>query len=162
MLREVISESLIQLNVDAVDRDDAIRKAAEPLLKENKIKLSYIDAIIKSINEAGPYFVLLPHIALPHARPEDGAIENAIGITTLKTPIEFGSSNNDPVKYLFTLSAKNDGKHLDALATLAELFEDPKFLNMVDQATKPKEVMDYILMNINRKEDENVQSVSSL
>lgn len=147
MLTEILSESLIQLKVEATDREDAIRKAAYPLLKSNKVKSSYVDAIIQSINEAGPYFVLLPHIALPHARPEDGAIENAIGITTLKTPIKFGSSHNDPVKYIFTLSAINDGEHLQGLATLAELFEDKKFLNLLEQATLPNEIMDYILVN---------------
>ena len=67
-----------------------------------------------------------------------------IGIATLATPVEFGSEANDPVKYLFCLSARNNTEHLDALADLAERLEDQEFFKMLDQATDPKEVLDYL------------------
>ena len=60
------------------------------------------------------------------------------------TPVEFGSEANDPVKYLFCLSARNNTEHLDALADLAERLEDQEFFKMLDQATDPKEVLDYL------------------
>ena len=43
---------------------------------------SYIDDIIVGAKESGPYFVLAQHVALPHARPEAGALESAIGVAT--------------------------------------------------------------------------------
>ena len=92
----------------------------------------------------GPYIVLTKHVALPHARPESGALESAIGIATLKTPVEFGNEDNDPVKYLFSLSAKDSSEHLGALADLAVLFEDKAFFELLDRTTDPKEIMDYI------------------
>lgn len=82
-----------------------------------------------------------------HCRTQDreaGALESAIGVATLATPVEFGSEANDPVKYLFCLSARNNTEHLDALADLAERLEDQEFFKMLDQATDPKEVLDYL------------------
>ena len=144
MLKDFLSEELILLNIDASDWEDAIRKAAQPLVAEKKVTESYVDDIIVGVKNNGPYIVLTEHVALPHARPESGALESAIGVATLKTPVEFGNEANDPVKYLFTLSAKDSSQHLSALSELAGLFEDKEFFNLLDNSNNPKEIMEYI------------------
>ena len=144
MLKDLTNEKLIRLGIEAKDWEDAIRKAAQPLLHEHKIKQSYIDDMIAGIKEVGPYIVLAKHIALPHARPEAGALESAIGVATLKEPVVFGNEANDPVKYLFCLSAKDDMEHLQALAQLAELFEDQAFFELLDRTDDPQEIIAYI------------------
>lgn len=144
MLKDLTNEKLIKLHIQAKDWEDAVRKSAQPLIDEAKVKPAYVDDMIQGVKENGPYIVLTKHVALPHARPEAGAIESAIGIATLETPIEFGSEANDPVKYLFCLSAKDNMEHLNALAELAELFEDQEFFNLLDHAQDAKEIMDYI------------------
>lgn len=139
-----MNEELILLNINASDWEDAIRKAAQPLVDEKKVTESYVDDIIVGVKNNGPYIVLTEHVALPHARPESGALESAIGVATLKTPVEFGNEANDPVKYLFTLSAKDSSQHLSALSELAGLFEDKGFFNLLDNSNNPKEIMEYI------------------
>ena len=126
-----------------------MRKAAQPLVDEGKVKTSYVDDIIKGVKEMGPYIVLTKHVALPHARPESGALESAIGIATLKTPVEFGNEDNDPVKYLFSLSAKDSSEHLGALADLAVLFEVRLSLNSLTVRQTPKKL--WIILS--RKEE---------
>lgn len=144
MLKDLTSEKLVRLRIQAKDWEDAIRKSAQVLIDEGKVKQSYVDDMICGVKEAGPYIVLTKNVALPHARPEAGALESAIGIATLANPIEFGSEANDPVKYLFCLSAKDNMEHLAALAELAELFEDQTFFKLLDEAKDAKEIMDYI------------------
>lgn len=144
MLNKLTDLSLIQLNVEATDWQDAIRKAAAPLVEHGKVKPSYVDGIIEGVIENGPYIVITTHVALPHARPEAGAIESAIGITTLNEPVVFGNKDNDPVKYLFTLSATDNTKHLGALADLAGLFEKKDFFELLDSAKNAQEIMDYL------------------
>ncbi len=145
MLVDLTSKELIQLNVQADDWMDAVRKAAKPLVDAGKITEAYIQAIIDSAKEAGPYFVITPHVALPHARPEAGVLESAIGITVLESPVEFGNEANDPVKYLFTLSATDNEKHLSGLADLAELLEDEAFFSCLDNAKEADDVVNYII-----------------
>lgn len=144
MLKDMVSENLINLKIEATDWQDAICKAAKPLVEANKIKESYVDGIIRAVHEMGPYFVLTKHVALAHSRPEDGVIEGAIGIATLATPIEFGNQDNDPVKYIFTLSAVDNNAHLSALSDLAGLLEQQEFYDLLDQSKCPKEILDYI------------------
>lgn len=144
LLDNMCELSLIRLNIEAEDWQDAIRKAATPLVEEHKIKESYVDEIINGVIETGPYIVITKHVALPHARPECGALESAIGIATLKHPVKFGNKDNDPVKYLFTLSATDNMKHLNGLAQLAELFEQQEFFKLLDEATSAEEIMNYL------------------
>ena len=61
MLKDLTSENLIRLNIEATDWEDAVRKAAQPLLEAGKVKQSYIDDIIVGAKESGPYFVLARH-----------------------------------------------------------------------------------------------------
>ena len=144
MLSKIINENLIRLKVKANDWEDAVRKSASALLENNKITASYIDAMINTAKEVGPYIVITKHVALPHARPEAGAKEIAIGIATLECPVEFGNAANDPVKYVFSLSAIDQNTHLQAMAELAELLDKEEFYNVLDKAESAEEIMDYI------------------
>lgn len=144
MLKDLTNAGLIRLNIQAENWEDAVRKAAQPFLDQNKVRRSYVEDIISGAKESGPYFVIAKHVALPHARPEAGALDSAIGIATLKPPVAFGSEANDPVKYLFCLSAKDSAAHLDALADLAERLEDEEFFRMLDEAENAEEVIAYL------------------
>lgn len=144
MLLDLTNENLVRLGIEAVDWKDAIRQAAAPLLEAGKITAGYIDEIIHGVEEIGPYIVLTKHVALPHARPEAGALESAIGIATLKTPVKFGNRDNDPVKYMFCLSARDNESHIQALGELTELLSRPDFYALLDKADTAKEVIQYI------------------
>lgn len=144
MLSEITSQDFIQLNVEAKDWKEAISKSARVMVENGKITDDYIQAMIKNTEENGPYIVITEHVALPHARPEDGALETAIGITTLKNPVVFGHELNDPVKYIFCLSTVDNNSHLRALAELVELLDDEKFYEVLGQADTSTEIIEYI------------------
>lgn len=144
MLSEIVTKELIQLNVEAVDWKDAIKKSATSLVNHHKITEGYVKAMIDSAEESGPYIVITKHVALPHARPEDGANELAISITTLKRPVEFGNSENDPVKYVFCLSALDNITHLNALSELVGLLGDHAFYKTLEEAKEPSEIINFI------------------
>lgn len=144
MLRDLTDPSLVRLKIQADNWEDAVRKAAAPLVETGRIKESYIDDIIEGVHQYGPYIVLTKNVALPHARPEAGALQDAIGIATLETPVYFGNKDNDPVRYLFCLSATDDMKHLAGLAQLAEFLDDRTFLDMLDQAENASQVMTWL------------------
>ena len=54
MLKDLVNEKLIKLQIEASDWEDAVRKAAQPLVDEGKVKTSYVDDIIKGVKEMGP------------------------------------------------------------------------------------------------------------
>lgn len=144
LLNNILEEELIQLNVKADNWEDAIRKSTLPLVVKNKVTKEYVNKIIEIAKSIGPYIVITKHVALPHAPAEFGANETAIGITTLDRPVNFGNEANDPVKYLFCLSATDNNSHLEALAELVKLLENEDFFKLLDTSNSPKEILSYI------------------
>lgn len=144
MLSPLVQEPFVQLDVVASDWEDAVRTAVAPLVGAGLATQVYVDDIVRGAKELGPYFVLAPRVAMPHARPDRGALGNGIGVVRLAEPVEFGSEANDPVSYLFPLVAADDGGHLQALMSLAELLSDESFYEGLDKAETAGEVLDLI------------------
>jgi len=143
-LFEITAPELIQLNMPAKNWEEAIRLSAASLLKEGRITRNYIDTIIETAKKEGPYMVISKHVALPHARPIDGVEQLGMSISVLKQPILFGSKENDPVKYIFCLAATENNRHLNAMAELVHLLDDPQFYSLLDTCQDPYEVYQYL------------------
>lgn len=124
MLKDIITNNQIQLNQDVKNWQEAIEVSAQPLVKQGFITTKYIDAMINSVKEFGPYIVIGPSIALAHARPEDGANKLGVSITTLKKPVNFGNPENDPVDIIFCLSAVDNYSHLNVMKAIVQLINN--------------------------------------
>ncbi|MDW2020079.1 PTS sugar transporter subunit IIA, partial [Vibrio sp. 704] len=115
MLRELITSDVIRIHSDATDWKDAISKSCEALIENGAIEPSYVEAIYRSHEELGPYYVVGPGMAMPHARPEDGVNRLSLAITVIQNGVNFNSEENDPVKMLVTLAATDSNSHVDAI-----------------------------------------------
>lgn len=144
MIEEIIKEDLIKLHVKADDWKDAIKLSAQPLVEDGIVTKNYVNEIINSVNEYGPYFVIAPHVALAHAPGKAGAKELAMGISVLEPAIPFNNADNDPVSYVFTLSAPDSNSHLKAMQELVELLSDEKFYQVLSNSQKSSEILQYI------------------
>ena len=124
-----------------------MRKAYEPMVQHGYITQNYVEETISSVRIVGPYIVITKHVALPHVKPEAGALSVALGVGVLNHAIEFGNRDNDPVKYIFSLSATDNQTHLCAMAELLELFNKPEFFDMLDSSRDSDTVMAYLRNN---------------
>ncbi len=115
--------------------EDSIREAATPLLKDGSIEASYIDAMIENVLVNGPYIVIAPNIAMPHARCERGALKSAISVLKLNEPVMYPEDME--VKLIICLAAKDQNEHLDAISNLADFFMDD---NKVEKVMHTKNV----------------------
>ena len=66
---------------------DAIKISVLPLEQGGYVKSCYKEGIIENVEKLGPYIIIAEHIALPHARPEQGTIETQISITLFRQDI---------------------------------------------------------------------------
>ena len=112
---------------------DAITKAVTPLVEHGFVEARYIQSIIDNTRQYGPYYVLAPELALPHARPEQGVLKKQIGVTLLRHPVKFSEDGYD-VRLLITLAASDSQSHLEALQTLSEIMI-PKIPNKTQKNT---------------------------
>ncbi len=135
MLKELIKNKIYI--VDSLDSwEDAVKKGAELLLENKCIEPRYVDCIIKNIKETGPYIVLGDGMAMSHARPEDGVIENGITLLKIKNGVDFFDEKNR-VFLLFTLAAEDNEQHQDLMGEIADLLNESEKIKriMYDELT---------------------------
>lgn len=121
MIQDILEDHKIQITSKKMDWKDSIRFGAKPLLDEESITEQYIDEMIHNVEEYGPYIVIAPHMALAHARPEDGAKNLDLSLTIFKNPVSFGESDDQKVSVMFCLSAIDSFSHLNIMKSLVNL-----------------------------------------
>ncbi|MET3697057.1 PTS system IIA component (L-Asc family) [Bacillus oleivorans] len=139
-----LTEGLIELNVEVVDAEEAIRIAGQLLVDEGLAEERYVDGMVKGYKEVGPYIVVAPGIAFPHARPEFGAKKKGVSIVRLSHPIPFGHPTSDPISLVCALCGTDSTSHIEMLQALAELLRDEEKLHTILNASTKKEILDLI------------------
>lgn len=131
-----LEKDLIVLDEEVEGANGAIEASGDILVKEGVIEASYIEAMKAAYAKNGPYFVLAPHIAIPHARPEDGVNEASVSLVRLKEPVVFGHEMNDPVQLVFCLGASSNEEHLLLLRKLTTLLNSQANINVLLEGNK--------------------------
>ncbi len=144
MLEQFLPKSRIQIVERINSWQDAVRLCAKPLLDEGIIETRYVDNIFRIYEKVGPYFVIAPRIAMPHARPEEGANETGFSLLVVSSGVNFYSKENDPVSLIIMLSAKDNTEHLSALASVAEILSDDANIERLTNAKTADEIFTFI------------------
>ena len=144
MLKDLIHEETIQFASHATDWKEAIQTAAKPYSQTNRLRTAYVDAMIRSVEELGPYVVIAPGIAIPHARPEAGVNEVGMSLLRLDKAVPFSEKEKHQVKLLIVLAAVDQETHLEALAQLSELLSEEENLATIYGATDKEEIINLV------------------
>lgn len=144
MLLEVLNENLIHTNSEAKNREEAVIASGKLLVDNGLANQSYIEGMLENLEINGTYIVISPGIAMPHARPETGALAIGISIVTLKNPVTFGHPKNDPVSIVIGLCAIDHQSHLRALSELVEILSDEEKINDIKDAESSAKIMKII------------------
>ncbi|MHB8807653.1 MAG: PTS sugar transporter subunit IIA [Anaerolineaceae bacterium] len=143
-LSKALPAEQINLNVSVKDWQEAIREAGYLLLKAYAISPEYIDAMIQTAKELGPYIVIAKGIAMPHASCEAGVKRTALSLVKLAHPVEFGNPDNDPVELVIGLAAVDGKTHMNTMRMLAELIIDQERISRVFTAQTKEEILKII------------------
>lgn len=133
----VFNEKFIAVEKKIDSWEEAITFSGNLLLNEGKILPRYIDAMIENVNKLGPYILIAPNIALPHARPDSGVLEEGISVLVLKQPVYIGGAEDKPALLIICLAAKDAHSHIDLLKTISSWLSDESLVNqMLEVETK--------------------------
>ncbi|EYU17188.1 MULTISPECIES: PTS sugar transporter subunit IIA [Photorhabdus] len=141
MLKRLLTQDVIQVIPDIENWREAIAIACQPLVENGAISSRYIDAIYRSHEAIGPYYVVGPGIAMPHARPEEGVNKLALALTVISNGVGFGSAENDPIKLLIVLAATDSHSHIEVIAQLAKLFDNQQDVALLMSAKSKEEIL---------------------
>lgn len=140
-LSDLVDPAAISLQNPAATWRDAITAAGALLESTGAVDPAYTAAMIRSVEEHGPYIVIAPGFALAHARPDASVHRTALSVLRPQAPIVFGHESNDPVTLVVALAAADPSAHQQALAALAGILADPARRAALDDAATPEQVL---------------------
>lgn len=144
-LHHLLPAAHILLDAEASDWRKAIEIGSALLLRDKSIEPSYIQAMIQTVEQFGPYIVMAPHFALPHATPGAGSKRLAMQFTRLKSPVSFGHPKFDPVSFLCVLGPIDTNTHLKAMFNMISLMKNDSFRRDIGIAATPQDAYNRIL-----------------
>ncbi|MEZ8858582.1 PTS sugar transporter subunit IIA [Vibrio sp. 10N.247.311.51] len=144
MLYDLIDHDLIDvINHSEYKWEDAVKETTRYLQDKGYVTDNYADAIIQSTHDNGPYYVLCPGIAMPHARPEAGVLKTGLGIHVFSNPVDFGSEMG-PANVLLTLAAKDSDTHIEVIQALSEMLVDEENIAKLAASSSKADVLEII------------------
>jgi len=142
-LKNALKQENILLDVEASDWVEAVRKAGQLMVQLGLVLHSYIDGMVEVIKTLGPYAVIVPGVAMPHAHPDKGSVKVGMVLLRLKNPVNFGS-HNDPVDFVIAFSAVDSKSHMGMIRGLALFLAKEGILDKLRDAKTVEEVSLFI------------------
>lgn len=131
----VVASGTIAVKQAASSWEAAVQLGGEMMVKAGLIEPSYVTAMIENHKTIGPYYIIAPGIAMPHAKPENGVLKTGYAVVTLSKPVEFGDEENDPVDVLIFAGAVNREEHNEEVVPqVAELCDSEEYVNRLREA----------------------------
>jgi mannitol PTS system EIIA component len=137
MLKEML-ENNINVIDEASSWEEAIKIAAAPLMQSRFIKEEYIGAMIENVVNNGPYMVIMPGLAIPHARPERGVLKTGMSLLKLSKSVKFPEDKE--VELLIVLAANDPDVHVEMISELTNLLMEDEAVEKLFASKSKEEV----------------------
>lgn len=144
---DVLPTSAIRFQAEAADWREAIKISGDLLVESGATTDEYTEAMVKTVEDLGPYMVIAPGFALAHSRPSEAVKHTGLSWVTLSEPVEFGSEVNDPVDLVVGLAALDHDSHIQVMSKLAGVLANADVLARLRASTDPEEIRAALLGN---------------
>ena len=148
MLKQLVEQGLFEIYDEAMHWEDAIRASVAPLVKAGACNEQYAEVIIERIKTHGPYIVLAPELALPHAEDCEHVSRSAVCFVKFNQPVCFGEEDpyeagpEKKARLFFALSSEDELQHLRNLRALTEeCLRNPELIGKLCEATTKEEIL---------------------
>jgi len=144
MIDDMLQKDLVEVtDEEPKSWQEALKFSSRKLIEHGYIKENYVNEIIKNVEDNGPYIVIVPGVAIPHANAEsDNVLGTAIAFTKFNKPIKFGKDIN--AKLFFTLAAKDPKEHLKNIGDLSEMLMTDDMIDKLLEVRNLKELKEII------------------
>lgn len=140
LIDSLLENNSVLIAQDADTWEKAVKIGTDRLIESGAIESKYYEEIIKTTKEIGPYYMLMPGVAMPHSRPDAGVIKDCFGITILNKPVKFGE--DEYAQILLTLAATSSDAHAEvAIPQIMELLDDEENVDRLLRAKTVDEVL---------------------
>lgn len=124
---------------------EALREGIKPLLADGTVDPVYGDCLIQNVEKHGPYIVLMPGVAMPHAMENaEGTNRDAISFMRVKEPVHFEDPANadTDATIFFTLSDTDPAEHLQSMQRLAQVLSNEEVVERLKNIESLDELLE--------------------
>lgn len=148
----LLDNELISILPSVWNWQDAVKIGAKMLVNKGFADQEYPSAIIENTKKNGAYYALVPHVVMPHARPEQGGKKTGVSLLIVKNGVKF-HSENDPIHVVLTVvSDTADHFSSEIMPSVATFLEDTTFIQKLSLASNSSDLKE-ILQSYNTIED---------
>jgi mannitol/fructose-specific phosphotransferase system IIA component (Ntr-type) len=144
-MKRILEDEYIRTDVEANSWREAVQMAGDILVQLKECDQEFIYQMVKTVENLGPYMILLPDVALFHAPPGEYVHKACLSFVTFKNPVYFTDFDNQRIKCAFALGAVDPESHMEMLQQVAMLLQDKTFLQIATNNGTKKD----LLMSIN-------------
>ena len=139
---ELFSEQYVQsIDQEHVSWQNMIQMAGQPLLDDGLIAQEYVDEIITTCTEKGPYMNIGPNIVLAHARPLPSTKQAVMALLLSKQPAALLDDPAHTARLWIFLATPDDRSHIELIQKLATLLIDADRVQRVLAANSQEELL---------------------
>lgn len=117
----------IDFKESVADWKEAINLVGQPLLEKGCVDKQYIEAMVQNVIDNGPYIIMVPGFAMPHARPEYGALSNGVSVLKLDQPVLFPEEQD--VSLIIAFAASDADAHIEVMSKLSEVLINDQIMD---------------------------------
>lgn len=139
---ELFNEQYVQyIDQEHVSWQNMIQMAGQPLLDDGLIAQEYVDEIITTCTEKGPYMNIGPNIVLAHARPLPSTKKAVMALLLSKQPAALLDDPVHTARLWIFLATPDDRSHIELIQKLATLLMDANRVQRVLAANSQEELL---------------------
>ncbi|MEG9605819.1 PTS mannitol transporter subunit IICBA [Serratia nematodiphila] len=138
-----LSESNVFLNLQASDKEQAIRFAGEQLVKGGYVEPEYVPAMLEREKLTSTY--LGESIAVPHGTIEakDRVLRTGVVFCQYPQGVRFGDEEDEVARLVIGIAARNN-EHIQVITSLTNALDDESVIERLANTTSVQEVLELL------------------
>lgn len=143
-LEDLIYPDLIISDMEAADRNEALKQITDTLMDKGFVKEGYYQMLLEREEVYPTGLRTEPFaVAVPHADPAC-VIRPCVVVARLKEPVEFAEMGNETetvqVKYIFNLVLQKMEQQLELLRMVIGVFTDSSLMRQLEAENRPDRI----------------------
>lgn len=137
MSKDILSVNNIQLNVELLGKEEAIRYTGQILVDQGYVEISYIEKMLEREKVTSTY--MGNYVAIPHGVEESkkDVIASGISVVTVPDGVDF---DGNTVKVLIGIAGKGE-EHLEILSKIAIVLSEMENIEKLISTSSKEEVI---------------------
>ncbi|NPE56455.1 PTS mannitol transporter subunit IICBA [Dickeya dadantii] len=138
-----LTEKNVFLNLQAADKEQAIRFAGEQLVKGGYVEPAYVEAMLEREKLTSTY--LGESIAVPHGTiaAKDRVLKTGVVFCQYPQGVRFGDDEDDVARLVIGIAARNN-EHVQVITNLTSALDDESIIERLANTENVQDVLDLL------------------